>query len=96
MPQLRVDFTALAHTQAAIRRAINAVENSLTELDREIQWLKEVWQGAAATEFTRAVTDWETAAVDLREQLAFLHDLVGTASDNHAGAVLANTRMWQV
>lgn len=34
MPQLRVDFTALAHTQAAIRRAVDAVENSLTELDR--------------------------------------------------------------
>jgi WXG100 family type VII secretion target len=95
MPQLQVDFTGLAHAQVAISRAIHAVEAILVELDRQVRWLAEAWQGAASTEFERAVTEWETASADLRDRLAFLYDLIGTASNNHADAVVANIRMWR-
>lgn len=37
----------------------------------------------------------EGLSQDLREQLVFLHELVGTAYTNHANAVSVNTAMWQ-
>lgn len=96
MPQLRVDFTALAGMQSAIRRASDEIETSLTELDNQIRWLTEVWQGSSAAGFVRSAAQWRAGSADLRTQLVFLHDLVGTAANNHADAVAANTRMWQV
>jgi WXG100 family type VII secretion target len=96
MPELRVNFQALADLQASIEMAIDAIETSLGELDMQVRWIVQVWDGAAAAGFQRAVTTWEAASADLRDQLTFLGQLVATAASNHANAVVANTRMWQV
>lgn len=96
MPELRVNFQTLADLQASIETAIEAIETSLGELDAQVCWVAQVWDGAAAAGFQRAVTTWEAASADLRDQLTFLGQLVGTAARNHANAVTTNTRMWQV
>lgn len=96
MPELRVNFQALADLQASIETAIDAIETSLSDLETQVRWVAQVWDGAAAAGFQRATTTWEAASADLRDQLIFLRELVETAASNHANAVMANTRMWQV
>ncbi|HJP73964.1 MAG TPA: WXG100 family type VII secretion target [Pseudonocardiaceae bacterium] len=96
MPELRVDFQALANLISAIENAIDAIESSLSEQEAQVQWISQVWEGAAAYGFQRTITAWRNAATDLRQQLTFLHELVSNAANNHADAVATNTHMWRV
>jgi WXG100 family type VII secretion target len=96
MPELRVDFQALANLISAIENGIDAIESGLSEQEAQVRWVGQVWEGAAADGFQRTITTWQSAAADLREQLTFLHELVSNAANNHADAVTTNTRMWRV
>lgn len=86
----------MADLMSAIQSAIDAIDACLNDLDAQVKWVAQVWEGAASDGFQRKITDWKTASADLRGQLSFLHDMVANAARNHADAVTTNLHMWQV
>ncbi|MGH3849864.1 MAG: WXG100 family type VII secretion target [Pseudonocardiaceae bacterium] len=77
-------------------QSIDDLERTLDELDGFIREITAVWTGAASDAFHNAVVEWNKAARDMRDELAYLHRLVTTAHSNHVSAVRTNSAMWQV
>jgi WXG100 family type VII secretion target len=94
--ELRVNFGSLADLESSIERQVDGLESLLADLDQQVSGVAQVWEGAASDGFQRAMSQWRSAAGDLRERLAFARRFVTTAHDNHAGAVRGNTAMWRV
>jgi WXG100 family type VII secretion target len=93
---LSVDFSVLESAAESIAQSIEDIERTLDELGGFISEITAVWSGGASDGFQNAVAEWNKAALDVRDELAYLHRLVTTAHHNHASAVRTNTAMWQV
>jgi WXG100 family type VII secretion target len=92
---LTVDFGALTGLQSRMSGIFKQVEEQLTALSEQVNSLLSIWEGAASEGFQRTVASWQASAADLQDRLAELHNMVGTAHDNHARAVQTNTAIWR-
>ena len=95
MAKLRLDFHELRSAQQTMGETHRRIDELLSSLSAKVDALAHDWEGAASEGFQRTVRDWHTAAADLQDRLAELHNMVGTAHDNHATVVRSNTAIWR-
>jgi len=91
---ITVDYAALTSLQSRMGGIYRDVEQALATLSGQVEQLLTTWEGAASEGFQQTVRSWQTAAADLQDRLAQLHNMVGTAHDNQARATQRNTRIW--
>jgi 6 kDa early secretory antigenic target len=94
--QIAVDFRALEEGEASLRKAVDEIDHSLTELEGYVAQLVSVWSGEAAEAYRATQHEWDEAVANMREIVAEMHHVLVTAHGNHASAVRANSGMWAV
>ncbi|MBO0839586.1 MAG: WXG100 family type VII secretion target [Sciscionella sp.] len=85
----------LADTQSSLRQLHTDIGEQLNVLAKQVDYVRQHWQGASADGFQRTVAQWQAAAGDLHDSLASIHNMVAVAHDNHAGAVHAGVKRWR-
>ena len=88
------DFGDFAAAEDSFRRILDALEDTLSTLDRDLRYSLAQWTGAASEAYSAAHYRWQRAASDMAAELARLRTVVIVAHGNFAGAVAANLRMW--
>lgn len=96
MDQVAVNFRALEEGEVSLRRAVDDIERSLTELEHSVAQLLDTWSGEAAEAYRVAQDEWDAAVAGMRDDLRRMHALLVTAHRNQATAVRSNSRMWEV
>ena len=66
---LLVNFGALQQASADIQKALNELQNQLSQLERDAGPLVATWDGAAQAAYRERQRKWQTAAGDLSEIL---------------------------
>ena len=88
------DFSDFAAAEASFKRILDALEDTLFTLDRDLRLSLAQWTGAASEAYLTAHERWQHAASDMAAELARLRTVVIVAHGNFAGALAANLRMW--
>lgn len=96
MDEIRVDFRALEDAENNLRMAVDQIDQHLTELEGYVEQLLANWTGEAAEAYRHTQHEWDHAVAAMREEVREMHTLIVTAHGNHAGAVRASTKIWEL
>ncbi|QUH06323.1 WXG100 family type VII secretion target [Saccharopolyspora erythraea] len=91
-----MDFRALEEGEDALRRLVDEIDTSLTELESYVAQLLDNWAGEAAEAYRAAQGEWDAAVAGMRDNVHEMHLLLVTAHGNHASAVQTNNGIWRV
>jgi ESAT-6 family protein len=88
------NFEDFAAAEASFHAVLDALEQTLSTLDRDLQASLFQWHGDAADAYRAAHDRWRRAADDMAVRLAGLRTVIATSHANFGAAVRANLRMW--
>jgi WXG100 family type VII secretion target len=71
---LRVNFAALAQAGADIHKALNELDQQLSQLEADARPLVATWEGSAQQAYAERQQKWSTASSHLK---SILHDIKG-------------------
>jgi WXG100 family type VII secretion target len=84
--------TAAADTDAIAGR----IDATLDQLKAYLAPMKQVWSGAASTDYQALQSRWDTSAADLNLVLHQIATALRTANENYTGTESHAVNMWQV
>lgn len=94
--RIMAEFAALEKAAKEFETVLGALRRHLTELDRHLRASLASWEGDAATAYWVAHHEWQAAAADMAEQIAWLRRTLVTAHGNYRTSLHANLTMWDV
>jgi WXG100 family type VII secretion target len=74
--------------------AHSALQNTLDDLERDLESKLAQWDGAARQEYQRAKAQWRAAANDMAMVLQNLGGVIGTGHENFTGAERSGVSIW--
>jgi early secretory antigenic target protein ESAT-6 len=89
-----VDFGAMQTGEAEFVSTFQALQNTLTTLDAQLQSSLNRWTGEAQTAYYAAKKKWDGAAADMATVVSHLGQVVGVANENYVNAERTNMGMW--
>jgi WXG100 family type VII secretion target len=90
-----VHFGTMQSAEAEFGSTYQALQNTLTTLESQLQSSLSLWTGEAQTAYYAAKQKWDAAAADMATVVSQLGQVVGIANENYGNAERANTAMWQ-
>lgn len=90
----RVDFGGMSQGQADFMATHSALQNTLDDLERDLETKLSQWDGAARQEYQRAKQQWRAAAADMANVLQNLGGVIGTGNENFTGAERTGQSIW--
>jgi 6 kDa early secretory antigenic target len=90
-----VHFGAMQTAEADFASTYQALQNTLTTLESQLQSSLSQWTGEAQTAYYAAKKKWDTAAADMAAVVSALGQVVGVANENYANAERTNMAMWE-
>jgi WXG100 family type VII secretion target len=91
---IKVTFGSLEELAGSIKAQVSAIENNLTTLEGKINYIQEVWVGAAGGGFQSTKQQWMTSADHLRAVLAKIETAVVQSTDGYQDAENRNSARW--
>ncbi|MDL4821084.1 WXG100 family type VII secretion target [Actinomadura opuntiae] len=92
--QIEADFQAFEDTERSFRNALQALNDVLAKLERDLNVHLAEWDGPARRAYQEAADSWHASARNLAAELDRLHRHVGLAHRNFRTAHEATLRMW--
>lgn len=96
MTRVAVDLHRLAEFVDHLERFQAMLRRAQDETDGRVRELHTTWSGTAAQAQAAAHAQWSAGSHEVRQALAELRVIAGTAHGNYAAAVEANRRLWAV
>jgi early secretory antigenic target protein ESAT-6 len=90
----RANFGQISTSQADFMLAWRALQDTLTDLEKDLESSLAQWDGAARGEYTRAKGQWDAAAAHMAQVLGNLGTVIGDAHSNYSGAERKNAGIW--
>jgi early secretory antigenic target protein ESAT-6 len=90
----RANFGQISTSQADFMLAWRALQDTLTDLEKDLESSLAQWEGNARTEYHRAKAQWDQAAAHMASVLNNLGAVIGDAHSNYTGAERANSGIW--
>ena len=90
----RANFGQLQTSQADFLQVWQKLENTLNELESDLQSSLSQWEGAAQGAYLVAKQQWEQAAQHMAQVLNSLGGVIGDAHQNYSGAERTNQGIW--
>jgi WXG100 family type VII secretion target len=90
-----VQFGAMETGEADFASTYQALHNTLTTLESQLQSTLTQWTGSAQTAYWQAKAKWDAAAADMAMVVSQLGQVVGVANTNYMSAERVNTGMWE-
>ena len=94
MTRYQVDSEAVLGATASVRTTISRLQAECASLYGQLTQLEGSWQGAAATAFSAAVSDWKGTQQLVESNLAALSHSLGQAGQQYAEIEHANARLF--
>jgi early secretory antigenic target protein ESAT-6 len=89
-----VQFGAMQTGEADFASTYQALQNTLTTLEGQLQSSLAEWTGGAQQAYHVAKAKWDAAAADMATVVSQLGQVVGVANENYMQAESVNTSMW--
>lgn len=90
----RANFGGLQTGQQDFLLAWRGLQDTLQDLEKDLEGSLSRWEGAAQGEYHRAKAQWNQAAQDMANVLNNLGGVIGTANENYSGAERSNASIW--
>jgi early secretory antigenic target protein ESAT-6 len=90
-----MDYAVVEEGRQGIVTLCESLEARIADLGDALGQLDSTWTGAASEAYHQAYAQWVSAAREVRENLAFVHQMVCTAQVNFAAADTAAVATWQ-
>jgi len=90
-----VNFGGLAQGEADFASVYQALQNTLTTLESQLNASLNSWTGSAQQAYFAAKAKWDTAAADMASVVNSLSQVIGTANANYTQAETVNRAMWE-
>lgn len=91
---IKVTFSSLEALSGDIGRRVSSIESHLTDMNRQISNLEELWQGGASAGFQTTKQQFNNSADHLRAVLAKIQTAVMQSTDGYRDAEDRNTKRW--
>jgi WXG100 family type VII secretion target len=90
-----MDYAVVEEGRQGIVVLCESLEAGIADLGAALGRLDADWTGAASEAYHEAYGQWVSAAREVQENLAFVHQVVCTAQVNFAAADTAALATWQ-
>jgi 6 kDa early secretory antigenic target len=90
----RANFSQLQQSQADFSLSLRALEDTLHDLESDLQTHLAQWDGDAQSAYYVAKQQWESAAQHMALVLQQLGVVIGDAHQNYSAAERANSGIW--
>lgn len=90
----RANFSQLQQSQADFGLALRALEDTLGDLETDLQSSLAEWDGDAQGAYRVAKAQWDGAAKHMATVLQALGVVIGDAHQNYSAAERANSGIW--
>jgi WXG100 family type VII secretion target len=88
------DFGFVEESRQTVLGTIGSLASHIEDIDALVRRISETWTGDAAEAFKVKHAEWRQAAVNIHEDLQYLHTVVCTSQDNFAGAHTTVQGLW--
>ena len=90
----RANFGQISTSHADFMLAWRALQDTLSDLEKDLQSSLSRWEGGAQAEYHRAKAQWDAAAAHMAQVLGNLGTVIGDAHTNYTGAERKNMGIW--
>lgn len=90
----RVNFGGMSAGHQDFMLAYRGLQDTLEDLERELESKLSMWEGAAQGEYHRAKAQWNQAAQDMAMVLNSLGGAIATGHENYSGAERTGQSIW--
>lgn len=90
----RANFSQLQQSQADFGLSLRALEDTLSDLEKDLQSHLAQWDGDARSAYYVAKQQWESAAAHMAVVLGQLGVVIGEAHQSYSAAERANSGIW--
>lgn len=90
----RANFSQLQQSQADFHLALRALQDTLHDLETDLQSHLAQWEGGAQQAYGVAKSQWDGAAAHMASVLGGLGMVIGDAHENYSSAERANQGIW--
>ncbi|MFJ5225927.1 WXG100 family type VII secretion target [Streptomyces sp. NPDC088400] len=93
--QIYVDYSHMNNAADDMVQQTKAIDSILTNLDAELQSLKESWEGEDRGVYTDKQTAWNNAVSEMKRILAENSALLTDVSDSYSYSEKSLTQLWE-
>ena len=90
----RVNFGGMDAGTQNFMQAHKALNDTLDDLEQNLQTKLANWDGAAQQEYQRAKAEWRSAANHMATVIQSLGNVIGTGGENYGNAEKSGVNMW--
>jgi 6 kDa early secretory antigenic target len=90
-----VNFGGMAQGEADFASVYQALQNTLTTLESQLNSSLSQWTGSAQQAYYAAKAKWDAAAADMATVVNSLSQVIGVANANYTQTEAVNRAMWE-
>ena len=90
-----VNFGMMAQGEADFASVYQALQNTLTTLETQLNASLNQWTGSAQQAYYAAKAKWDAAAADMATVVSSLGQVIGVANENYTQTESVNRAMWE-
>lgn len=90
-----VNFGTMAQGEADFASVYQALQNTLTTLESQLNASLHAWTGSAQQAYYAAKAKWDAAAADMAAVVNSLSSVIGVANQNYTQTEAVNRSMWE-
>jgi WXG100 family type VII secretion target len=94
MREIHATFDELHELANTFGKTEARIKELLDDLAKQLRALTERYTGAASEGFKQTLSEWFTAAHDMRDTLRRFEQIMHTTHGNYRNALVTNTKMW--